>query len=105
MKVLQIHFVDDFGHSCCAAETGTHSANFKVWVQFLGKVVDILIVTQRLIPMVQSVNKTMTMGIPQLQYFDKVVDVPGVRVLQVSQVQVVVETVMLPQLQLVEKSL
>ena len=32
MKVLQIHFVDDFGHSCCAAETGTHSANFKVWV-------------------------------------------------------------------------
>ena len=51
--------------------------------------------------MVPSVQ--MTMWIPLLQFFDKVDDVPGVRVMEVSQVQVVEETVVLPQFQLVEK--
>ena len=46
LKVPQVQFVDDFGHSCCAAETGTHSANFKVQVLFLGKVV-VPVVLQR----------------------------------------------------------
>ena len=67
----------------------------------LSKVVDIPVVTQSLIPMVQTVLKTIV--IPQLQYFDMVFFVPGVRVVQVSLVKVVEETVVLPQLQLVGK--
>ena len=42
--------------------------------------------------------------IPQLQFMDKVVDVPVVLVVQVPQVQVVEERVEIPQLQVVEKS-
>merc|ERR1712107_921805 len=46
-----------------------------------------------------------TIEIPQMQYIDKVVDVPVVQVMQVPQVQVVEKTVEIPQLQIVEKSL
>ena len=65
------------------------------------KVVDTPVVTQRLIPKVPSVQ--MTTEISLLQFFDKVDDVLGVRVMQVSQVQVVEETVVLPQFQSVEE--
>ena len=42
--------------------------------------------------------------IPQ-SLFDKVVGVPGLRLVQVPQMQAVEETFVLPQIQLVEKSL
>ena len=61
------------------------------------KVVDILVVAQRQIPMVQSVQKTIE--IPQLQYIDKVVDVPGVPVVQILRYRCGGDS-RLPQLQL-----
>ena len=36
-RVLSSSSSTTFGHSCWAAETGTHSANFTIQVQFLGK--------------------------------------------------------------------
>ena len=94
-RVLSSSSSTTFGHSCCATETGTHSANFTIHVQFLGKdfvpvvvqrqvrgpmvhktvvsrscspsqVVDFLFVPQRQIPMVLPVWKTIET--PQLQY-------------------------------------
>ena len=59
---------------------------------------DVSVVTQRQIPMIQTVQKTKE--IPQLQCVDKVVDNP---VLQVPRVQVVEKMVEIPQLQTVEK--
>ena len=53
---------------------------------------DIPVVTQRQIPMVQTVQKTKE--IPQLQCVDRVVDNSGV---QVPRVQVVEKTVEIPQ--------
>ena len=64
-------------------------------LQCVDKVVDIPVVTQRLIPMVQTVLKTIE--IPLLHFFDKVIDDPGLRLVQVSQGQVVEETVVLTQ--------
>ena len=65
------------------------------------KVVDIPVVTQSDPHGPGTYQKTIE--IPQLQFFDKVVYVPGVLVVQVSPVHVVEETVVFPQLQLVEK--
>ena len=67
------------------------------------KVDDILVVPLRLIPMVQFVRKTIE--IPHLQCFDQVVDVPVVRVVQVSQPQVLEDTVVNPQLRSLSNSL
>ena len=68
-------------------------------LQFVVRVVDILFVTQRLILMVQTVQKST--GIPQLPV-DMMVDVSVVLVVQVPQVQVdvpVVPVVYVPQVQ------
>ena len=64
---------------------------------------DIPVVAQRQIIMDQTVEKTVE--IHQLQFIDTVIDVLIVRVVQVPQVLVVKTTVVIPQLQLVVKSL
>ena len=53
--------------------------------------------------MVQFVRKTIEF--PQLQCFDQVVDVPVVRVMRVSQAQVLEDTVVIPQLRSLRNSL
>ena len=69
-------------------------------LQLNNKVVYIPVMTQRLIPVVQTV--WMTTEIPQL-LLDKVVDLPVLLVVRVPQVQVVMLTVVISQLHLVEK--
>ena len=99
----------------------------------MDNVVDMTVVMQRLVPMVQPVQKTMELSplqfidkvvdvpvaalrqihmnqnvqkiieIPQLQFTDKVVDVPVVLVVQFPRVQVAEGAVEIPQLQVVEK--
>ena len=68
-------------------------------VQFL-EVVDILVVTQRLIPMVQRVQQTIEIPPDALRQGSRCRCCVVVRV---PQVQVVMETVLIPQLQPVEK--
>ena len=54
-------------------------------VQFLDKVVDMTVVMQRLVPMVQPVQKTMEVS--PLQFIDKVVDIPVQKTLEILQLQ------------------
>ena len=61
-RVLRSSSSTTFGHSCCAAETGTHSANFTIQVQFLGKDFVPVVVQRQVCGSV--VQKT---GVPQLQ--------------------------------------
>ena len=62
------------GHSSCFAETGTHNADLQtLQVQFL-EVVDMLVGVQRQV--LGELRVQSTVEVPQLQYFDKVVDVP-----------------------------
>ena len=70
--------------------------------QFVDKVFAIPVVLQKQIPMMSTVQ--LTIQIPQLQSTDKVVFVLRVRVVQVQVPQMlVVEVVVIPQLQLIEK--
>ena len=57
-------------------------------VQFIEKVVDMPVVVQRLVPMVQKLQKCV-----KVQYIDKLVDVLVVQVVQLPQLQVGHETV------------
>ena len=69
---------------------------------FTDKFVDNLVVAQRQISMVQTVQTSIE--IPQLQHCDEVIDVPVVSVVQVPRVWVVKKkTVEDPQFQIVEK--
>ena len=71
-------------------------------VQFLDKADDMLVDVQRqILPMAQTVQKTTE--ILQLQFPDKVVDVPVVLVVQAPEVQVFEKTVEISQLQAAEK--
>ena len=61
---------------------------------------DVLVVLQRQVPVIQQVQETV--GVPQVQYYDDVIDVPVVAQRRVPTVQTAQETEEAPQVQFLD---